>query len=129
MTPKLLALAKVCSALKIFVTSRGICQNVGVSSEKVNIFPFWKKNGARTKINPEFKGYKKKVDEVKELSNQAVTNAGAVHRERRKFLRSAIREMALLCADQPGLLGPKALFIFMGLCFCRDEVRRNVPQK
>lgn len=37
-------------------------------------------------------------------------------------MRSAIREMALLCSDQPGLLGPKALFVFMGLCFCRDEV-------
>ena len=43
-------------------------------------------------------------------------------RERRAFLRSALRELALLCSDQPGLLGPKALFIFMGLCFARDEV-------
>lgn len=33
-----------------------------------------------------------------------------------------MREMSLLCADQPGLLGPKALFVFMGLCFCRDEI-------
>ena len=50
-----------------------------------------------------------------------------MHRERRKFLRSALRELVLLCADQPGLLGPKALFIFMGLCFARDEVRNVVP--
>ena len=68
------------------------------------------------------KGYGKKVTEVKELYNTALQNASSLHRERRKFLRSAIREMALLCSDQPGLLGPKALFIFMGLCFCRDEV-------
>ena len=72
------------------------------------------------------KGYGKKVSEVKELANLAVQNASVTHRERRKFLRSAIREMALLCADQPGLLGPKALFIFMGLCFCRDEVRQSI---
>ncbi len=43
-------------------------------------------------------------------------------RDRRSFLRSALRELALLCSDQPGLLGPKALFVFMGLCFSRDEV-------
>merc|ERR550539_982542 len=64
----------------------------------------------------------KKVTEIKELYNTALQKASELHKERRKFLRSAIREMALLCSDQPGLLGPKALFVFMGLCFCRDEV-------
>lgn len=68
------------------------------------------------------KGYGKKVTEIKELYNTALQKASELHKERRKFLRSAIREMALLCSDQPGLLGPKALFVFMGLCFCRDEV-------
>ena len=68
------------------------------------------------------KGYGKKVTEIKELYNTALQKAAELHKERRKFLRSAIREMALLCSDQPGLLGPKALFVFMGLCFCRDEV-------
>ena len=68
------------------------------------------------------KGYSKKVTEIKELYNTALQKASELHKERRKFLRSAIREMALLCSDQPGLLGPKALFVFMGLCFCRDEV-------
>lgn len=68
------------------------------------------------------KGYSKKVTEVKDCYNNAVQNACIIHRERRKFLRSALRELVLLSADQPGLLGPKALFIFMGMCFCRDEV-------
>lgn len=68
------------------------------------------------------KGYSKKVNEVKDCYNSAIQSATPLHRERRIFLRSALRELSLLCSDQPGLLGPKALFIFMGLCFSRDEV-------
>lgn len=45
-----------------------------------------------------------------------------MHRERRKYLRTAMKELALILTDQPGLLGPKALFVFMGLSFSRDEV-------
>jgi len=45
-----------------------------------------------------------------------------MHRERRKFFRTALKEMALVMTDQPGLLGPKALYVFMGLCYARDEV-------
>uniref|UniRef100_T1JIM6 Membrane-associated protein Hem n=1 Tax=Strigamia maritima TaxID=126957 RepID=T1JIM6_STRMM len=45
-----------------------------------------------------------------------------IHRERRKFLRTALKELGLILTDQPGLLGPKALFVFMGLSFARDEV-------
>lgn len=45
-----------------------------------------------------------------------------MHRERRKFLRSALKELATVLADQPGLLGPKALFVFMALSFARDEI-------
>ncbi|KAG8290874.1 Nck-associated protein 1 [Homalodisca vitripennis] len=44
------------------------------------------------------------------------------HRERRKFLRTALKELGLILTDQPGLLGPKALLIFIALCFARDEV-------
>jgi NCK-associated protein 1 len=68
------------------------------------------------------KGYSKKVSEVKEAYNVAVSTAAVNHRERRVFLRTAIKELVLICSDQPGLLGPKALFVFMGLCFSRDEV-------
>lgn len=45
-----------------------------------------------------------------------------MHRERRKFFRTALKEMALVMTDQPGLLGSKALYVFMGLCYARDEV-------
>ena len=68
------------------------------------------------------KGYSKKVSEVKECYNVAIANAASNHRERRVFLRTALKELVLICSDQPGLLGPKALFVFMGLCFSRDEI-------
>ncbi|KAF0311325.1 Membrane-associated protein Hem [Amphibalanus amphitrite] len=68
------------------------------------------------------KGYGKRIAEVKECFNLAVANAGHMHRERRKFLRSALRDLGLILHDQPGLLGPKALFVLMALCFARDEV-------
>ncbi|GAB0201405.1 nck-associated protein 1-like [Grus japonensis] len=47
---------------------------------------------------------------------------GSLHRGRRAYLRGAVRELEALLEDQPGLLGPKALFVFMALSFCRDEV-------
>jgi NCK-associated protein 1 len=34
----------------------------------------------------------------------------------------ALKELYLLLADQPGLLGPKILFVWMGLSMARDEV-------
>uniref|UniRef100_A0A8C2G3Y2 Nck-associated protein 1 n=1 Tax=Cyprinus carpio TaxID=7962 RepID=A0A8C2G3Y2_CYPCA len=51
-----------------------------------------------------------------------ILSRGSMHRERRKFLRSALKELATVLADQPGLLGPKALFVFMALSFARDEI-------
>uniref|UniRef100_A0A663EPJ4 NCK associated protein 1 like n=1 Tax=Aquila chrysaetos chrysaetos TaxID=223781 RepID=A0A663EPJ4_AQUCH len=48
--------------------------------------------------------------------------SGSLHRGRRAYLRGAVRELEVLLEDQPGLLGPKALFVFMALSFCRDEV-------
>lgn len=45
-----------------------------------------------------------------------------MHAHRRQFLRMALKELYLLMADQPGLLGPKILFIWMGLSMARDEV-------
>jgi len=44
------------------------------------------------------------------------------HRERRKYLRTALKELALILTDQPGLLGPKVLLVFIGLSLARDEV-------
>lgn len=34
-------------------------------------------------------------------------HSGALHRGRRAYLRGAVRELAALLEDQPGLLGPK----------------------
>ena len=45
-----------------------------------------------------------------------------IHREKRQFLRAQLRELSLLFTDQPGLLGPKALYLFEGLSMARDEV-------
>lgn len=81
------------------------------------------------------KGYSKRVSEVKDCHNQAVQKAGHKHRERRKFLRTALKELGLILTDQPGLLGPKALMVFTGLCYARDEVywllrhNENPPQQ
>ncbi|MFH4983098.1 hypothetical protein AB6A40_009807 [Gnathostoma spinigerum] len=68
------------------------------------------------------KGYGKKIQEVKDHYSVALQTSLVVHRERRRFLRGALRELALLISDQPGLLGPKILFVWMALSFSRDEV-------
>lgn len=81
------------------------------------------------------KGYSKRVSDVKDAYNYSLQNAGNNHRERRKFLRTALKELGLIFADQPGLLGPKVLLIFIGLSFARDEVNwllrhyDNLPAK
>ncbi|XP_068171059.1 nck-associated protein 1-like isoform X2 [Antennarius striatus] len=69
-----------------------------------------------------FKGYSKRVADIKECRDYTVVNCGAIHRERRQFLRGAIKELFIVLEDEPGLLGPKALFVFMALSFSRDEV-------
>ncbi|XP_018424176.1 PREDICTED: nck-associated protein 1-like [Nanorana parkeri] len=68
------------------------------------------------------KGYGKRVADVKECKEHFMTHSGQFHRGRRAFLRSAVKELEIILADQPGLLGPKALFAFMALSFCRDEI-------
>uniref|UniRef100_A0A8C1GHJ2 Nck-associated protein 1 n=1 Tax=Cyprinus carpio TaxID=7962 RepID=A0A8C1GHJ2_CYPCA len=59
------------------------------------------------------RGYNKRVNDIRECKESALSHAGSMHRERRKFLRSALKELATVLADQPGLLGPKALFIYI----------------
>lgn len=56
------------------------------------------------------------------LQNDGLPFRPFIHRERRKFLRSALKELGLLLTEQPGLLGPKALIVFMALSMARDEV-------
>uniref|UniRef100_A0A8C4F049 NCK associated protein 1 like n=2 Tax=Dicentrarchus labrax TaxID=13489 RepID=A0A8C4F049_DICLA len=69
-----------------------------------------------------FKGYSKRIADIKECREHALVNSGAMHRERRHFLRGALKELFKVLEDEPGLLGPKALFVFMALSFSRDEV-------
>ncbi|KAL3082186.1 hypothetical protein niasHT_037824 [Heterodera trifolii] len=64
---------------------------------------------------------KQLVGELKDGVNTLLA-AGHLHAHRRHFLRMALRELCLLIGDQPGLLGPKCLFVWMGLAYARDEV-------
>ncbi|KAL6112208.1 nckap1l [Pungitius sinensis] len=68
------------------------------------------------------KGYNKRVADIKECREHVLLNCGALHRERRQFLRGTMMELFKVLEDEPGLLGPKALFVFMALSFSRDEV-------
>ncbi|XP_070700831.1 nck-associated protein 1-like [Pempheris klunzingeri] len=68
------------------------------------------------------KGYSKRIADIKECREHTLVHSGAVHRERRQFLRGAMKELFKVLEDEPGLLGPKALFVFMALSFSRDEV-------
>uniref|UniRef100_A0A915DJ47 Membrane-associated protein Hem n=1 Tax=Ditylenchus dipsaci TaxID=166011 RepID=A0A915DJ47_9BILA len=68
------------------------------------------------------KGYHKRVHDMKELASISLQTCGSLHAHRRQFLRTALRELCFLIKDQPGLLGPKILFVWMGLSFARDEV-------
>ncbi|XP_062975325.1 nck-associated protein 1-like [Elgaria multicarinata webbii] len=68
------------------------------------------------------KGYGKRVADIKECKEYALAHSGQLHRGRRHFLRNAVREMEAILANEPGLLGPKAIYVFMALSFCRDEV-------
>ncbi|XP_065156811.1 LOW QUALITY PROTEIN: membrane-associated protein Hem [Atheta coriaria] len=68
------------------------------------------------------KGMSKRLAELKDCQSSAFQKAGYKHRERRKYLRTALKELGLILTDQPGLLGPKALVVFMALSYARDEV-------
>ncbi|XP_038149173.1 nck-associated protein 1-like [Cyprinodon tularosa] len=68
------------------------------------------------------KGYSKRIADIKECREHVLANCGAMHRERRHFLRVALKELYKVLEDEPGLLGPKALFVMMALSFSRDEV-------
>ncbi|CAD6196765.1 unnamed protein product [Caenorhabditis auriculariae] len=68
------------------------------------------------------KGNSKRIQEVKDCYSVALQQGISIHAERRRFLRSALRELVLIFKDRPGILGPKALFVWMALCYSRDEV-------
>ncbi|EPQ09530.1 Nck-associated protein 1 [Myotis brandtii] len=69
-----------------------------------------------------FKGYGKRVADIKESKEHVIANSGQFHCQRRQFLRMAVKELETVLTDEPGLLGPKALYTFMALSFIRDEV-------
>lgn len=68
------------------------------------------------------KGYNKRVKDIQDAATQAVTARGPIHRERRSYLRTALKEMSLILSDQPGLLGPKILVVLQALSMARDEI-------
>uniref|UniRef100_A0A8B9HKT3 NCK associated protein 1 like n=1 Tax=Astyanax mexicanus TaxID=7994 RepID=A0A8B9HKT3_ASTMX len=80
------------------------------------------------------KGYSKRIADIKECKENAIANCGAFHREKRHFLRGALKELIKVLEDQPALLGPKALYVFMALSFSRDEIlwlvrhSENIPK-
>ncbi|KAM6981225.1 nck-associated protein 1-like [Aplochiton taeniatus] len=80
------------------------------------------------------KGYSKRIADIKECKEHTIINCAAMHRDRRQFLRGALKELYKVLEDEPGLLGPKALFVFMALSFSRDEVlwlvrhSENIPK-
>ncbi|XP_076845183.1 nck-associated protein 1-like [Brachyhypopomus gauderio] len=80
------------------------------------------------------KGYSKRLADIKECKEHTIANCGAMHRERRHYLRQALKELTKVLEDEPALLGPKALFVFMALSFSRDEVlwlvrhAENIPK-
>ncbi|KJH45943.1 hypothetical protein DICVIV_08021 [Dictyocaulus viviparus] len=57
------------------------------------------------------KGCHKRSQEVKDCYSIALQQSASIHSDRRRFLRVALRELCFLIKDQPGLLGPKVLFI------------------
>ncbi|CAF5143660.1 unnamed protein product, partial [Rotaria magnacalcarata] len=53
---------------------------------------------------------------------RAITEQPLYRRERRKYIRPQLKELALVFADQPALLGPKLLTAFTALSLARDEI-------
>ncbi|KHJ46359.1 hypothetical protein D918_03412 [Trichuris suis] len=66
--------------------------------------------------------YNKRISDVKEFYATALQQSGYIHSEKRKFLRTALKELFLILSDQPGLLAPKILLVLMALSFTKDEV-------
>lgn len=67
-------------------------------------------------------GQNKRVTEIREFQQHALTTASGIHRERRKFLRTTLRQLTLVFTEEPGLLGPKALYVFKALSMAQDEI-------
>ncbi|KAL7063591.1 hypothetical protein AAHC03_0160 [Spirometra sp. Aus1] len=64
----------------------------------------------------------KRLNDIKESLSIACSQAPGVHSDRRSYLRTALRQLHSVLADQPGLLGPKAFIVFWGLSYATDEI-------
>ena len=68
------------------------------------------------------KSSSKRLSDIKESMSIAFSQAPGAHSERRAYLRSTLRQLHSVLADQPGLLGPKAFIVFWGLSYAADEI-------
>lgn len=75
------------------------------------------------------KGLSKRVKEVQDCLIYSLQHSASFHRERRRYLQTALDEMNAIFSDQPGLLGPKVLIALLALCHARDEVNWLVRHK
>ena len=57
------------------------------------------------------------------------TLRAAMHRERRRYLRSALNELNLLLGDSPGLLGPQVFIVLVMQCMCVFCCNQPFPTK
>ena len=70
----------------------------------------------------QFRGYSKRVAEIKEWFTEALKDAPILHRDRRRCLRLILKEMYQVLSDQPGLLGPKCATVLVALTCASYEV-------
>lgn len=68
------------------------------------------------------RGYGKRVKDIQDAVTHSLATRGLIHKERRNYLRTALREMSLILTDQPGLLGPKIIVVLQALNMTRDEI-------
>ena len=71
-----------------------------------------------------YKSYRqlKLTELLNDTFKRAITDQPLYRRERRKYIRPQLKELALIFADQPALLGPKLLTAFTALSLARDEI-------
>lgn len=75
------------------------------------------------------KGQSKRSKEVQDCLVHSLQTSAAFHRERRKYLLTAMEEIISIVSDQPGLLGPKVLIALLALSHARDEIHWLVRHK
>lgn len=59
---------------------------------------------------------------IAEQINSVLGQCPEFHRARRVYLRQALRQLALLVRDKPGLLGPHFPLVLAGMSLAKDEI-------